>query len=98
MATDAHARWSDELGDAGLWCLDGRWLALEALLASARTANAAGVANAVSSAAALGDIQHCTDPDSLRLAPAPPPEQREELRAIARELARVRAERAPPAQ
>jgi eukaryotic-like serine/threonine-protein kinase len=90
---DARVRgvWDDDVHERSRWCLDERQMELEALLVELSRADPEIVNQAVPAAAGLGSVEPCRDRELLSRTPVPPPERREDVRAVRAQLFRVSA-------
>jgi eukaryotic-like serine/threonine-protein kinase len=86
-----YGTWDADLLDRGLWCLDERWMELEALVTELAHAEASGLQKAVQAAAELGQVAACRNVDLLQRTPRPPKAGREEVRSVRAELSRATA-------
>ena len=91
LDADVRGTWDAETFDRSSWCLDDQRSELEAIVHELAHADAQTVQHAVTAVAALPDPAWCRDVDRLSRLPAPPPEDRDDVNAIRRELARAGA-------
>lgn len=92
MNAEVYGRWSPEIFERALWCLDERRMAVAALVAEFSTADPVVVQRAVAAAAGLAAGTSCIDEEHLTRLPSPPPhEARETLRSVSMELAQAHA-------
>jgi eukaryotic-like serine/threonine-protein kinase len=82
LDTDVHGTWDTDLHERAQWCLDDRRMALEALLEELSRGTPQSVEKAVQAAYALEHAESCRERDLLVRTPSPPPEAREDARAV----------------
>lgn len=83
-----RAQWSPELLERAQWCFDDRRNELEAFVGELARADVEVVHLAVAAAASLTPAEDCRDVDRLQRLPAPPSEQRDEVRSVRAGLSR----------
>jgi tetratricopeptide (TPR) repeat protein/tRNA A-37 threonylcarbamoyl transferase component Bud32 len=87
-AVIAH-EWSAEMLDRSRWCLDERRFEFAALAGELQAAKRETASEAVQAAAGLRRVDPCLDERHLAQLPAPPEEQREAIRSVRMDLAKV---------
>jgi eukaryotic-like serine/threonine-protein kinase len=91
LDAEVHGTWDLDMLDRALWCLDERWMELDALVTELSSPEARNVQRAVQAAAALGRVTACRNVDVLRRPSNRPEERRDEVRAVRAELSRAGA-------
>jgi tetratricopeptide (TPR) repeat protein/predicted Ser/Thr protein kinase len=89
LDTSVRKRWSAELLDRSLWCLDERRMELESLVDELIAADEVVVRHAVDAAAGLSSVEPCRDAKTLETVSPPPQEAREALRAVRVDVVRA---------
>lgn len=89
LMADVAGRWSEDIHDRALWCLDDRRLAFVSLLGEFKHPDATTVQKAVTAAASLRAVGPCLDAGWLERQPLPPQARRTVVRAVRADLARA---------
>lgn len=89
LNAEVHNRWTEDLLDRSLWCLEDRRIEFEALAATFSRADDEIVTNAVAVASDQPSVEPCVDERLLRRQPTPPMDRLETLHEVRAELARV---------
>jgi tetratricopeptide (TPR) repeat protein len=89
LNADVRGRWSTELLDRAVWCLEDRHVGLVSLVDQFRQANTTAVEKAVSAVASMKTVDSCMDEGLLQRQPAPPLQGRETIREVRAELSRA---------
>ncbi|MEM7156485.1 MAG: tetratricopeptide repeat-containing serine/threonine-protein kinase [Myxococcota bacterium] len=90
MDAQVHERWDAETLERSLWCLDDRRFAFEALVGELSEPQEHSVSQAVAAAGTLESVDPCRDAAQLARMPDPP-EQRDEVQSVRRDLSRAGA-------
>jgi eukaryotic-like serine/threonine-protein kinase len=89
MDAEVHGRWDADMLERSLWCLDERKTELASLVDEVVAGVPEAVQGSVMAAAGLTSVTRCRDEAVLQLATPPPVEQREAIRLVRDDLARV---------
>jgi tetratricopeptide (TPR) repeat protein len=90
-SAEVDGSWDVPTYDRARWCLDERWMELEALVAELSTGEVRTVNQAVWAATRLGRVEPCVDVPALARMPAPPVDERAAVEVVRAELSRARA-------
>jgi len=89
LATEVRATWDPPTAERARWCLEERRMELEALVTALASKDVRVVDLAVVAAVKLNSNEPCLDAQRLARRSTPPTEEREAVRAIQAELARI---------
>lgn len=89
LNSEVYERWSSDILDQALWCLEDRRVEFDALISEMTRADATVVTKAISASAGLAAATPCIDDEYLKRQPTPPPSGGEVLRLLRSKIVRA---------